>query len=470
VKLLQLVRTFARSSLLLGLVSAFNVDDVYAQSKNRAAEEANQQRDQAERYLTEGQLDRAELAAMRAVELDKSSLTERARRVLVEVYLQRGELNDAEQNIRAVRDVPNLPLPALEWTVRALMRVEIERFEGAGDAIGAQSRLDGFPTEGLSTAEAEWASKMRARVALRGFEQRREIQAGREALAAALASAQATKDTQGVRWLVAAQQRLAVVELEWAGAYDAARADAMTLAAMEAVRQPDLLWAQLVIARLDARLAREGGDPAQARALGQALAGAPRRQRARSELGPRLLVAPRLRGRRRQAKAERAAELAAQLAAFWASRAPGGAPAPAEGDHAPRESFSSASSAGFQLGAGAQRLNMRAPSERLVNNAKNACSATWQDRRRRRGLQRRCSAITLWPSRRAARTRFTEHLVVGGGAWRSRSPLLSGGLAGEMRACPCGQPLGRCRVASATASSSPPRSAPARLTTTPTTR
>ncbi|MBK7761560.1 MAG: hypothetical protein IPI35_35195 [Deltaproteobacteria bacterium] len=112
-KLLQLVRTFARSSLLLGLVSAFNVDDVYAQSKNRAAEEANQQRDQAERYLTEGQLDRAELAAMRAVELDKSSLTERARRVLVEVYLQRGELNDAEQNIRAVRDVPNLPLPAL---------------------------------------------------------------------------------------------------------------------------------------------------------------------------------------------------------------------------------------------------------------------------------------------------------------------------------------------------------------------
>ncbi|MBK9645023.1 MAG: hypothetical protein IPO67_07725, partial [Deltaproteobacteria bacterium] len=77
-KLLQLVRTFARTSLLLGLVGAFNVGDVYAQTKNRAAEEANQQRDLAERYFGEGDLDRAELAAMRAVELDKSSLTERA--------------------------------------------------------------------------------------------------------------------------------------------------------------------------------------------------------------------------------------------------------------------------------------------------------------------------------------------------------------------------------------------------------
>ncbi len=398
-KLLQLVRTFARSSLLLGLVSAFNVDDVYAQSKNRAAEEANQQRDQAERYLTEGQLDRAELAAMRAVELDKSSLTERARRVLVEVYLQRGELNDAEQNIRAVRDVPNLPLPALEWTVRALMRVEIERFEGAGDAIGAQSRLDGFPTEGLSTAEAEWASKMRARVALRGFEQRREIQAGREALAAALASAQATKDTQGVRWLVAAQQRLAVVELEWAGAYDAARADAMTLAAMEAVRQPDLLWAQLVIARLDARLAREGGDPSQARALAQALAGRPDASALDQSWAQGFLLRLDYEAAV-QAKDERAAELAAQLAPFWAAEPPSERPPPTRVTTR-RASAQVGLVAGFQ----GWKHNITTTN---ANNAGLACSATPKTEG---GDGDACSSLTLGLAARGSYA-FTEHLVV----------------------------------------------------------
>ena len=168
---------------------------------------------------------------------------------------------------------------------------------------------------------------MRARLQLGGFEQRREIQAGREAVAAALASAQAAKDVQGVRWLSAAGQRLGVVELEWAGAYDAARAEAAALTTLEGVRQPDLLWAQLVIARLEARLAYEGGNPAQARALAQALA-----ERADASaldlswaqgfmlrLDYEAAVA---------AKADNAAELAAQLAPFWAAEPPSERPHP----------------------------------------------------------------------------------------------------------------------------------------------
>ena len=417
-KLLQLVRTFARTSLLLGLVGAFNVGDVYAQTKNRAAIEANQQGDLAERYYAEGDLDRAELAAMRAVELDKSSLTERARRVLVEVYLQRGELNDAEHNIRGVRDVPNLPLPALEWTVRALMRVEIERFEGAGDAAGAQSWLDVFPTDGLGTTETEWVARMRARLTLRGFEQRREIQAGREAVAAALASAQAAKDVQGVRWLSAAGQRLGVVELEWAGAYDAARAEAAALTTLEGVRQPDLLWAQLVIARLEARLAYEGGNPAQARALAQALA-----ERADASaldlswaqgfmlrLDYEAAVA---------AKADNAAELAAQLAPFWAAEPPSERPPPPM-------VVTRRASAQVGLVAGFQGWQHNITSETALN-AQLDCSDTPVANG---GDGDACSSLTLALAARGAYA-VSEHIVVGGSVSVTQ-PLLTGGLAGEL--------------------------------------
>ena len=417
-KLLQLVRTCARTSLLLGLVGAFGVSDVYAQSKNRA-NEANQQRDQAERYLTEGQLDRAELAAMRAVELDGSSLTERARRVLVEVYLQRGELTDAELNIRAVRDVPNLPLPALEWTVRALDRLKIERIESSGDAAGAQSRLDVFPTDGLSTSEAEWASRMRARVTLRDFEQRRKIQAGREAVAAALVVARANNDVQGVRWLVAAEHRLGVVELEWAGAYDAARAAANELAALGDLRQPDLLWAQLVIARLDVRLALEGGDRAQARALAEALAARPDASALDLSWAQGFLLRLDYEAAL-DAKADNTAALAAQLAPFWAAEPPSERPLPPL-------LVTHRASAQVGLVAGFQSWQHRITSE--MPSAQAADEDSTADPNATLACSDGCSSPTL---SLAARGTFgvTEHLVVGG-ALVVTQPLLTYDLAGE---------------------------------------
>lgn len=422
-----LLKTAARATLLLGLLTLLGVDEVYAQSKGRAAEEANQQRELAERYYSEGQLDRAELAAMRAVELDPSSLTERARRVLIEVYLQRGELNDAEQNIRDLRDVPNLSLPSLEWTVRASRRVEIERLEGAGDAAGAKVLLDVFPVDGLSTPEADWQTRVSARVALRGFEQRREIAAGREAVAAALGLAQAAGDVESVRWLTAAERRLGVVELEWASDYVAARAAATELTTLEGQRPPDLLWAQSVLARLDVRLTHEGGDHAQARALAEAIAA--REDASALDKGWAQGFLLRLDYEAAVvSKADNADELAAQLTAFWASEPPAERPPPPMvNTHRANVQFGLVG--GFNRWAQELSGSTASPEHLLVNDGEEPY-ATWQEVNDDLACSVGCSAITLSVVARGSYA-LTEHLVIGGGLGVTQ-PLTDNQLGGVL--------------------------------------
>lgn len=222
-------------------------------------------RDQALAALAVGDLDTATANAEAAVALDPSNLTLRAREVLFDVALRRGELSRAASELSLYASQPNRPASAGAWLRRSQERLQAESASGWADVVGVRAALARIEELGsLEPLEQAWVEQLEWRLEVRVPEQARDL----EAMGTALARARQRPGLSPADdlWLEGAARRLDVLQAEWACKVGDARSALARMRGVKGLREPDQRWADLAALRIDLRAMDATGRDEAARA------------------------------------------------------------------------------------------------------------------------------------------------------------------------------------------------------------
>lgn len=212
---------------------------------------ADRLRREAEAAWQAGSLTAAREAALKSVETEPSNITERARRVLVNVALAEGDLDAAGKALSALLAVPYLPPTAKAWADRAGIRLVVERAESRGDASSALEGLASIQAQTLDPDESAWAARLGWRLRLRTLEQSRAL----DEASAQIEAAASRKDlsAEDGAWLVGARGRVEILKLEQGCRWPEMGARLDGLQSAPTLRPADRLWAEATRTRLRLR-------------------------------------------------------------------------------------------------------------------------------------------------------------------------------------------------------------------------